>query len=829
MTANSPTYQAVAAPAAPLDTWEFLKELLPVDGPYWMLAYRRLGTKGMTHESFDSVDVLAARAKELDATRGTEVWHAVGSFWYRHDDAKDGGAEKCGRKKENVNSLTAFFLDIDVDPDKPGKSYSTIEDAEEGLAAFVQTFGLPYHCLVYSGGGLHVYWMLEEDIPRNRWTGAAIKFKDATRVAGLLADPTRTADPTSLLRPIGTKNKKPKYGAEGRPIKGQWHRRGRVSLSAFEAACERVRDSSVAIEGTLPSGATFTATTLAMIPPRHWFDELQADEKDATLDSMLASLPSEYVSDRVRWLAVGASLAGTEGLPRDMRFDKWRNWSQSTNAGVKSWIESTEEEHRIRWDGLTRSGVGALITMAKASGLVPEMLHTNADLQTAFPAVAAAIKACGERWSMEQAIAYMREHVVFVRADNQYLHKGLPVTKEALDTSLARHFPASSDRPMNASGLLKKGFGEIADYIGYKPGEDRIFVDCDGWRIVNIWRQHPIEPVKPTIEEARTFVEFVKHLENGNTETAAGVKRFLVKCCYLYKNPKARIRHATLLIGKNEGCGKSTLMLEIPRALFGSANVRSVETREVSSDFNGYAQEARILVFSELWLGSRKDAQTQANNLKTLITDDRIVVIKKGKDGRAVENCTTIFASSNYEDAAFFGAYDRRHDVISTDAPMMRAELAERIYLLIKHKPGAILWLILRYETEAAGFDPNAAPPQTAAKCAMMEANRGGWAQRMRDAFEAREVPFNGDAVAVSDVIAWLGDEFRPAPSDRAVRTELLSMADGAYSVLAQRRQGRTIQQKRVVVLRNISSWKEAGPSALFTHYDETVVKHRNL
>ena len=66
------------------------------------------------------------------------------------------------------------------------------------------------------------------------------------------------------------------------------------------------------------------------------------------------------------------------------------------------------------------------------------------------------------------------------------------------------------------------------------------------------------------------------------------------------------------------------------------------------------------------------------------------------------------------------------------------------------------------------------------------------------------------------------------APPDWAIHQELLSMADGAYSALAQRRQGAGPQQKRVIVLRNISSWKKAGPTALYAHYDETVVKNSN-
>ena len=793
-----------------------------------MLAHRHRSGKGVVHESFDNIDVMAARCKELDAV-GVDVWYAVGSYTHRHDEIKKDSGKKYGRRKDNVNSFATFFLDIDVDPDKPGKSYSSVEDAEGAIAAFAHLFGEPHQCQVQSGGGLHVYWMLDEDIPGARWEEIAIKFKDAVKVAGLLADPSRTSDTTSLLRPVGTTNRKAKYGTAGRRVDGRWCRCNRVSPDEFEAACERVRGSEGTIVGRRPSSTPITtATTLSVTSPRPWFSDLPTDAKIATLQSMLNALPVVYVSDRMKWVAVGAALAGVHGLPRNICFDLWSKWSQSTEEGARSWAESTDEEHRLRMDGFNRSGVGALINLAKAAGWLPEMLRNNLEGQSAFPAVAAALDASGERWTIEQARTYTSQHLIFVRADNQYFLDGLPLSREALDTSLARFMPVTFERSITASGLLKKGYGRVVDHVGYKPGALDTFIDHDGRKIANTWKPHVFEQTFPTREETSTFVDLVKHLGAGNPETQAGIKRFFTKIAYLCLNPSARITHVTLLIGRHEGCGKSTLTEAIPRALFGSANVRTVETSELSSDFNGYAQGARVLVLPELWLGRRKDAEDQANRLKPLITEDRIAVVKKGKDGRTVDNYTTIFASSNHEDAALFGTYDRRYDVIATDSHRMSLELSTRVYALID-RPGALLHLCLAYAKDASTFNPNAAPPQTTAKLAMIEANRGDWAQQMRDAFDAREWPFCGDVVAVSDVIVWLGDEFRPAPSDKAVRGELLSMADGAFNALAQRRHGARTQQKRVIVLRNITSWKKAGATVLYKHYEDNVIRKGGL
>jgi hypothetical protein len=72
---------------------------------------------------------------------------------------------------------------------------------------------LPKPLIVFSGGGLHVYWPLTEAITKEQWQPVAKQLKALTHCAAirLLADDARTSDISSILRPIGTHNYKPKY------------------------------------------------------------------------------------------------------------------------------------------------------------------------------------------------------------------------------------------------------------------------------------------------------------------------------------------------------------------------------------------------------------------------------------------------------------------------------------------------------------------------------------------------------------------------------------------------------------------------------------------
>jgi len=63
--------------------------------------------------------------------------------------------------------------------------------------------------VVDSGGGIHCYWPLTRAIGPKSWCLMADRLKAAFKSEGLLVDPTRTADLSSVLRPVGSTNKKP--------------------------------------------------------------------------------------------------------------------------------------------------------------------------------------------------------------------------------------------------------------------------------------------------------------------------------------------------------------------------------------------------------------------------------------------------------------------------------------------------------------------------------------------------------------------------------------------------------------------------------------------
>jgi len=118
------------------------------------------------------------------------------------------------RSQENALLLRSFFFDIDCGPDK---DYPDQKTAVAALKEFVAQTKLPMPTVSSSGNGLYAHWLIEEMIPAENWRTTAYLLKQVAAGLGFKADPSRTADSASVLRPPGTTNRKP--GKEAKPVR----------------------------------------------------------------------------------------------------------------------------------------------------------------------------------------------------------------------------------------------------------------------------------------------------------------------------------------------------------------------------------------------------------------------------------------------------------------------------------------------------------------------------------------------------------------------------------------------------------------------------------
>jgi hypothetical protein len=81
------------------------------------------------------------------------------------------------------------------------------------LTEFCRTVGLPFpSTLVWSGGGMHAYWLTAPAIAKEQWSPLSNGLRNAAQQHGLPADLQCTTDAARVLRVPGTQNRKPEYG-----------------------------------------------------------------------------------------------------------------------------------------------------------------------------------------------------------------------------------------------------------------------------------------------------------------------------------------------------------------------------------------------------------------------------------------------------------------------------------------------------------------------------------------------------------------------------------------------------------------------------------------
>jgi energy-coupling factor transporter ATP-binding protein EcfA2 len=102
-----------------------------------------------------------------------------------------------GRFATNAISLKSFFIDLDCGEGKP---YATLEDGLAALKDFCKTVKLPRPTILRSGRGAHVYWILEEAMPRTEWKPHAERLKDLCAEHDFKIDRAVPADAARVLR-----------------------------------------------------------------------------------------------------------------------------------------------------------------------------------------------------------------------------------------------------------------------------------------------------------------------------------------------------------------------------------------------------------------------------------------------------------------------------------------------------------------------------------------------------------------------------------------------------------------------------------------------------
>lgn len=201
----------------PLD---FLAEVLPSPGNGYYCAVE-LTTYKKQHVFGQTLEEIRPTVEKW-ARDGLDTYFALGTF-----------GTNANRTSDNMHASQVLAVDLDCNHPKDlpqlnkktgemeikAKSYPSAKAAAIALRDFCEATGLaglgdPW--LVHSGGGIHAYWPLTEQMLKEDWYPFAKRFKDMCIAKGLAIDAGVTGDASRVLRVPDTTNTGTKNGKKVR-------------------------------------------------------------------------------------------------------------------------------------------------------------------------------------------------------------------------------------------------------------------------------------------------------------------------------------------------------------------------------------------------------------------------------------------------------------------------------------------------------------------------------------------------------------------------------------------------------------------------------------
>jgi hypothetical protein len=159
---------------------QFYEKALPSQGVYFVSGLSNGRMANRFAETLDGVFEEIEKFKK----KNSDVFVALGSF------------EGYSRKADDCLYVRSFFIDLDVGE---GKEYTSKADAHTALYKLQGVADLPDPVVIDSGGGIHAYWIMDTDIPKDEWKPAAEAFK-ALCLQHIAIDPVVTADAARIMR-----------------------------------------------------------------------------------------------------------------------------------------------------------------------------------------------------------------------------------------------------------------------------------------------------------------------------------------------------------------------------------------------------------------------------------------------------------------------------------------------------------------------------------------------------------------------------------------------------------------------------------------------------
>jgi hypothetical protein len=651
----------------------------------------------------DRLDDAAAAACAL-ADQKLDVYHGMGLHRAALTSDRRGAAE-------GVCALPGLYMDVDVKG--AGHTQTALPESIDEVVAFLDDFPLLPSLLNFTGGGIHVHWLLREvQTIYNRDDRAHI----ADVLRRLQAEIQRrgrehgwafesTADLARVLRPAGTINHK------GEP----------VLVRILHESGERYLLEE--IEDVLPDDE----------PPRR--ARTAGDDRRATLAPILkdcaflahcrddaATLPEPEWHAALTIVSLcenGEQLAHeiSEPYPRYSHQETQKKYDRSRAADKPIRCATVEHRHGDEWcAGCAHRGkITSPIELGYARIHRPGRngSSAHADSGSAAPL----------RLSLDDFVAHLEAHKYLYRPTGKLwprvsVNAAVPPVCDGVDEDgKPVWIPASDWLDAHAS----------VHQVTWSPGDPEIIegrlLNQGGWierpdfRGYNLYRPPTITLGDPG--QAGRWVDHVHRLYPDDAE------RLIQWFAHRAQHPARKVNHA-LLLGGPQGCGKDTILKPVREAV-GPWNFAIASPPQVVGRFSGFLRSV-VLLIPELYDLGDINKYAFYEHVKPMIAapPDMHRCDEKFLAEVAVPNVTGVVFTSNQRIGIYLPAGDRRHLAAwsELDPTTLPAGYFDAFHRWLDLEQGSAHVAAYLHAVDLAGFNPNAPPPKTEWFWSIVDAGR---------------------------------------------------------------------------------------------------------
>jgi hypothetical protein len=238
---------------------------------------------------------------------------------------------------------------------------------------------------------------------------------------------------------------------------------------------------------------------------------------------------------------------------------------------------------------------------------------------------------------------------------------------------------------------------------------------------------------------------------------------------------------------------------------------------EVTGKFTGWQEGKQLAIIEELMAIGRLEV---ANRLKTVISEPLLRIEEKYMTAYTIPNYLNLLCFTNHRDALPIEAGDRRWLVIFSPAKPQAQEYYDQLFEKIESAVGAAAVKHYLAQRQIA-LSPNGRAPETLAKGEMRSYSLSEIADWLKERFEDQAAPFDFPLVRLEDILSEVPRDLKlKYKNAQATVTKFLREEIGAEQC-SRNTKGDGRPNYRLWIIRDLDSWRNAGPSARIDAYEK--------